>query len=64
MGHNVISYTHDPDRRHLEDFGVMGDVTTAMRDPIFYRWHAFIDFIFQRHKNRLPVYNQQQVNPL
>lgn len=25
MGHVVISYSHDPDHRHLESFGVMGD---------------------------------------
>lgn len=30
MGHNVIAYVHDPDNRHLEDYGVMADVTTAM----------------------------------
>ena len=35
----------------------MGDVTTAMRDPIFYRWHSFIDAVFRRHKNRLNPYN-------
>lgn len=36
MGHVFISYSHDPDHRHLESFGVMGDSATAMRDPIFY----------------------------
>ncbi|XP_059618290.1 phenoloxidase subunit 1-like [Phlebotomus argentipes] len=56
MGHNVIAYNHDPDNRFLEQFGVMGDVTTAMRDPIFYRWHAYIDQIFQKHKNTLQPY--------
>lgn len=55
-GHNAISYCHDPEARFLEDFGVMGDVTTAMRDPIFYRWHGFIDGIFNRHKERLTPY--------
>lgn len=39
----------------------MGDSSTAMRDPIFYRWHAFIDDIFQEHKNTLPRYTIQQV---
>lgn len=34
----------------------MGDVATAMRDPIFYRWHAFIDSLFRRFKNRLDPY--------
>lgn len=60
QGHNVISYAHDPDARFLEDFGVMGDVATAMRDPIFYRWHSFIDFVFTKLKNKLPAYSVDQ----
>ncbi|EDW01982.1 phenoloxidase 2 [Drosophila grimshawi] len=61
QGHTIISFSHDPDFRHLEDFGVMGDVTTAMRDPIFYRWHGFIDTIFNKHKTLLPPYNNAQL---
>uniref|UniRef100_A0A1I8NVC5 tyrosinase n=1 Tax=Stomoxys calcitrans TaxID=35570 RepID=A0A1I8NVC5_STOCA len=56
MGHILISYAHDPDHRHLENFGVMGDTTTAMRDPVFYRWHGHIDDIFHEHKRRLQPY--------
>lgn len=40
----------------------MGDTATAMRDPIFYRWHAFIDDLFQEHKNTLPRYTEDQVS--
>lgn len=57
IGHLFLSYIHDPDNRYLESFGVMGDSSTAMRDPIFYRWHAYIDDIFQEHKNRLTPYS-------
>lgn len=39
----------------------MGDSATAMRDPVFYRWHAFVDDVFQEHKNTLPQYTVQQV---
>lgn len=60
-GHMFISYSHDPDHRYLETFGVMGDSATAMRDPIFYRWHAFIDDIFQQYKSTLPRYTVQQL---
>ncbi|EDS29448.1 prophenoloxidase [Culex quinquefasciatus] len=60
-GHVFLSYTHDPDHRHLESFGVMGDVATAMRDPVFYRWHAYIDDIFQEHKIKLAPYSKQQL---
>lgn len=61
QGHVFLSYVHDPDHRFLETFGVIGDSTTAMRDPVFYRWHAYIDDIFQEHKRRLPPYTLQQL---
>lgn len=32
-----------------------------MRDPIFYRWHAFIDFLFQSHKLSLPAYTEEDL---
>ncbi|XP_017755476.1 PREDICTED: phenoloxidase 2-like [Eufriesea mexicana] len=62
FGHVAISYVHDPDHRYLESFGVMGDSATAMRDPVFYRWHAFVDDIFQEHKNTLPPYTVEQLD--
>ncbi|KFB48432.1 prophenoloxidase 7 [Anopheles sinensis] len=55
-GHILLSFIHDPRGEYLESFGVMGDVTTAMRDPIFYRWHTYVDNIFQRHKARFAPY--------
>lgn len=39
----------------------MGENATAMRDPIFYRWHAFIDNIFQEHKKLLDSYTAKEV---
>lgn len=62
MGHVFISYSHDPDHRHLESFGVMGDSATAMRDPVFYRWHAYVDDLFQLHKGSLPRYTEARLN--
>ncbi|KAJ3650840.1 hypothetical protein Zmor_016918 [Zophobas morio] len=62
MGHVFVSYIHDPDHRHLESFGVMGDSATAMRDPVFYRWHSYIDDIFQEYKATLPRYSENQLN--
>ncbi|KAH8363104.1 hypothetical protein KR084_005364 [Drosophila pseudotakahashii] len=56
MGHVLIGYCHDPTNKHLEDHGVMGDTSTAMRDPAFYKWHAFMDKMFQEHKRLLPAY--------
>ncbi|XP_017867686.1 PREDICTED: phenoloxidase 2 [Drosophila arizonae] len=62
FGHVFISYSHDTNNKHLESFGVIGDSSTAMRDPAFYRWHAYIDRIFQEHKTRLPAYTDTQLN--
>ncbi|XP_049879265.1 phenoloxidase subunit 1 isoform X2 [Pectinophora gossypiella] len=56
MGHVFIAYSHDPDHRHLEQFGVMGDSATAMRDPVFYRWHSYVDDIFVQYKRKLTPY--------
>lgn len=41
---------------------MMGDSATAMRDPVFYRWHGFIDDLFQQYKRTLPPYSQPQVS--
>lgn len=32
-----------------------------MRDPVFYKWHAWIDDIFQAHKATLTPYTAQQL---
>lgn len=60
-GHNLLAFIHDPDGHYLEDFGVMGDVATAMRDPVFYRWHGYLDTIWQRYKATLPEYSDNQL---
>ncbi|RLU15745.1 hypothetical protein DMN91_011501 [Ooceraea biroi] len=60
--HMAISYCHDPDHRYLENFGIMGEPATAMRDPIFYRFHGFTDRVFLEYKNTLPEYSLQQVS--
>lgn len=44
-----------------ENYSVMGDPTTALRDPVFYRWHAYIDDIFQEFKATIPPYSVQNV---
>lgn len=61
-GHFIFAYSHDPDGRYLEDVGAMGDVTTAMRDPVFYRFHKHVDNILDRHKGLLPKYNRAQLS--
>ncbi|CAK1590051.1 unnamed protein product [Parnassius mnemosyne] len=61
MGHIFMSYAHDPDHRNLEQFGVMGDPATTMRDPLFYRWHGFVDDVFVLYKNKLPPYGKDKL---
>jgi hypothetical protein len=41
---------------------VIGDPATAMRDPVFYRLHSFVDDIFQEHKATLPRYDVNRVS--
>ncbi|GLV44013.1 Prophenoloxidase 1 [Carabus blaptoides fortunei] len=61
-GHDIISLVHDPDNRHLENAGVMSGTSTAVRDPIFFRWHAFIDYFFQRYQSTLPSYTSDELS--
>uniref|UniRef100_A0A1Y9HAL1 Tyrosinase copper-binding domain-containing protein n=1 Tax=Anopheles farauti TaxID=69004 RepID=A0A1Y9HAL1_9DIPT len=62
QGHVLIAYLHDPRGTYLESFGVMGATATAMRDPIFYRWHKTIDNLFLSHKSRLPPYTATELS--
>ncbi|KAK3918236.1 Phenoloxidase 2 [Frankliniella fusca] len=59
FGHMVIAFAHDPDNRHLENFAIMGDTAINMRDPVFYRWHSFVDDMFHEHKRTLQPYSTQ-----
>ncbi|XP_047538254.1 phenoloxidase subunit 2-like [Vanessa atalanta] len=54
-GHSFTAFMHDPTHRYLENFGVMADESTTMRDPFFYRWHGFIDDLFQKFKESTHV---------
>lgn len=40
---------------------VSGESATAIRDPAFYRWHAFIDQYFQIHKEKLRPYTEREI---
>ncbi|XP_055602435.1 phenoloxidase 8-like [Uranotaenia lowii] len=60
--HNVIAYSHDPENRFLEGYGVVGEFQTAMRDPTFYRLHSEVDNMFHRYKATLQPYPANQLN--
>ncbi|GFU47585.1 hemocyanin F chain, partial [Nephila pilipes] len=59
--HNVISLVHDPDGRFKQNPGVMNDTATAMRDPIFYRLHRYVDHMFTEYKKTLRSYEQKDL---
>ncbi|XP_012279901.1 phenoloxidase 2-like isoform X2 [Orussus abietinus] len=59
--HVTLSYVHDPDHRYLESFSPIGDPSTTMRDPVFYRLHQYVEDVFQQHKRTLQPYTQQQL---
>lgn len=40
---------------------VMSFSEAALRDPMFYRWHVFVDDIFQQYKSTLPAYTVEEV---
>jgi len=62
LGHVFIARVTDPRGRHLADTGVMNSPATSMRDPVFYRWHQFIDDIFSDYKASLPQYTENELN--
>ncbi|KXJ82217.1 hypothetical protein RP20_CCG014933 [Aedes albopictus] len=61
-GHIALAFCHDPDNRYLEEYGIMGDVATAQRDPTFYKWHSFIDDILVRHKDTFDPYTAKDLS--
>lgn len=44
-----------------EQSGAIADQATALRDPAFYRWHAFLNDLFLKHKHTLPSYTDDEV---
>lgn len=53
----MISSCHDPDSKYLETYGVMSDTPTAVRDPIFFRWHQSMDNMCIKLKSHLTPYS-------
>ncbi|KAF8785135.1 hemocyanin C chain-like [Argiope bruennichi] len=60
-GHVLMANVLDPDGRYQNNPGVMDDSATALRDPIFYRWHRFIDDMFNEYKKKLPSYTSDDL---
>jgi len=65
---NLHSFAHvmaarmaDHSGKHMEDNGVMYDVATSARDPMFYCWHKFIDNLFTEYQNTLKPYSKYEL---
>jgi hypothetical protein len=52
FGHVLLSNLADPSGPNANQPGVMTSTATAMRDPIFYRWHRHVDDIFFTYQQR------------
>nr|CCA94917.1 hemocyanin subunit c [Euphrynichus bacillifer] len=61
-GHVMIGDIQDPEGKYQTPSGVMSDTATSLQDPIFYRWHRFIDNIFLEYKSKLHSYNKDDLS--
>jgi tyrosinase len=55
MGHVLISDLRDPNGAFPDQRGVMISTATAVRDPIFFRWHKHVDNLFVVWQSKLPA---------
>merc|ERR1719334_2784201 len=62
LAHIVLGRQGDPKGKFNMPPGVMEHFETATRDPSFFRLHKYMDNIFKLHKNRLPVYSQEELD--
>ncbi len=65
-GHIFLAYINDPADAGSENDvpGVMSQTRTAVRDPIFYRWHKHIDNISSRWQEQQPPNNFADAPPV
>lgn len=45
-----------------EPFNVMAKTSVSMRDPLFYKWHGFLDDLFLEFKDTLTPYTDDEVS--
>jgi tyrosinase len=56
-GHVLLAALADPDGAFPKKDGVMIDTSTAVRDPVFWRWHKHVDDIFVLWQEKLPAHD-------
>lgn len=55
FGHVLLASLADPDGPFPNRPGVMNSTLTAVRDPVFWRWHRHVDDLFFLWQERLPA---------
>ena len=56
-GHVILGRINDPSGMYQIPPGPMNYDQAAPRDPVFFRWHKFIDNLFEEHRSNLPSQN-------
>ena len=59
--HNM-GHTHIADMNQAGGEAAIGKHETAFRDPVFFRWHKFIDDVFMEYKRSLGPYSDQDLS--
>ena len=60
-GHLMLALINDPDKRFGIKFGPMYDTLTAIRDSVFFRWHTYIDKIFEELRQNMEPYGKKDM---
>lgn len=55
--HHNDGHIHFMAWNNAEPYGVMGNTSTAVRDPIFFRWHKEVDSVYQAFQNTQAPYD-------
>lgn len=60
--HVIAGKITDPIGAYGQENGAMYDVATSARDPLFYRWHKYINSLFMKHKKMLKPYTHDELD--
>lgn len=63
-GHVVIGSINDPTGTFNIETGPLFETATAPRDPSFWRWHKFIDELFEAHRSGQTPYTKNELMDL
>ncbi|CAL4095289.1 unnamed protein product, partial [Meganyctiphanes norvegica] len=61
LGHTFLARVHDPKQKEATLVGPMDSYIFSAHDPLFYRWHKYLDDIFQEYKKTQRPYTGTQL---